>query len=213
MTVRVKICGINSAAAFDAAVGAGADWVGFVFFARSPRVVSAEQAAALSARRPGGPPRVGLFVDPTEAEIEAVLRVLPLDILQLYVPAARAAALGQHFGLPVWRAVGVATRDDLPRVAEGEDALLLDARPPRGATRPGGNAMAFDWSMLRGWTAPSPWVLAGGLTPENVAAAVATSGAGAVDVSSGVERAPGEKDPALIELFIKKARLKQVSAA
>ena len=199
---RVKICGINSEAAFDAAVAAGADWLGFVFFPPSPRAISAERAAGLSARAPGGPLRVGLFVRPNPAEIAAVLAALPLDILQIHGPAEQARAVRARFGKPVWRAVGIASAADLPAAADGADALLLDASPPRGATRPGGNARPFDWTLLRGWRPPAPWLLAGGLTPETVAAAIAATGASAVDVSSGVERRPGEKDPALIRAFI-----------
>ncbi len=199
---RVKICGINSEAAFDAAVAAGADWLGFVFFLPSPRAISAERAAGLSARAPGGPLRVGLFVRPNPAEIAAVLAALPLDILQIHGPAEQARAVRARFGKPVWRAVGIASAADLPVAADGADALLLDASPPRGGTRPGGNARPFDWTLLRGWRPPAPWLLAGGLTPETVAAAIAATGASAVDVSSGVERRPGEKDPALIRAFI-----------
>ena len=205
-TARVKICGINSEAAFDAAVAAGADWLGFVFFPPSPRAISAERAAELSARAPGGALRVGLFVNPSFAEIAAVLAVFPLDILQIHGAAEAARAIRARFGKPVWRAVGIASAADLPADAEDADALLLDASPPRGATRPGGNARSFDWTLLRGWHPPAPWLLAGGLTPENVAAAITATGASAVDVSSGVERRPGEKDPALIRAFIAAAR-------
>jgi phosphoribosylanthranilate isomerase len=208
--VRVKICGVNSSAALDAAVAAGADWIGFVFFPPSPRAVTPEQAASLSARAPafevGGPRRVGLFVGPTEAAVAAVLGALRLDVLQLYAEAERVLALRARFGVPVWRAVGVASAADLPARMDGADALLLDAKSPAAADRPGGNARPFDWPMLVGWTAPGPWVLAGGLTPENVAGAVHATGASAVDVSSGVERAPGIKDTALIRAFIAAAR-------
>jgi phosphoribosylanthranilate isomerase len=206
MSGRVKVCGINSEAAFDEAVAAGADWIGFVFFLPSPRFVTPARAAALSARHAGGPPRVGLFVDPSEAEIAAVLAALPLDILQLYAAPERAALLGRRFERPVWRAVGVAARADLPLDVNGEAALLIEAKAPPEATRPGGNALRFDWSLLGGWQAPGPWVLAGGLDPENVGAAIAVSGACAVDVSSGVESAPGVKDPARIRAFIAAAR-------
>jgi phosphoribosylanthranilate isomerase len=201
MTVQVKICGINDAPSFDTAVAAGADWVGFNFFPPSPRYVTPARAAELSARSPGGPRRVGLFVDPAPDAIAAALDALPLDTLQLY-GAVDIAALHARFGLPIWRAVGVATAADLPAAADGVDRLLVEAKPPPGATRPGGNAARFDWSLLRGWRAPAPWILAGGLTPNNVAAAIGISGAPAVDVSSGVERAPGVKDPALIRAFI-----------
>lgn len=204
--VRVKICGINDPVAFDTAIDAGADWVGFNFFPPSPRYVTPVQAAALAARSPGGPVRVGLFVDPTPEMIEAVLNVVRLDVLQLYGVADRVAPLRARFGLPVWRAVGVDTAADLPALSGGADALLLEAKPPPDATRPGGNAARFDWSLLRGWNPPAPWLLAGGLTPDNVAGAIRATGATAVDVSSGVERARGVKDPALIRAFIANAR-------
>lgn len=203
--MQVKICGLRDAEAFDAAVAAGADYVGFNFFPPSPRVVAPAVAAALAARHPDGPKRVGLFVKPSEEEIAAVLGVVALDILQLYVPADRAMALRARFGLPVWRAVGVSVAADLPDSA-AEDGLLVEAKAPAGATRPGGNAVSFDWRILAGWRAPVPWMLAGGLAPGNVAEAIRVSGAPAVDVSSGVERAPGVKDPALIRQFIAAAR-------
>jgi phosphoribosylanthranilate isomerase len=201
----VKICGVSDAAAFDAAVGAGADFVGFVFFPRSPRYVMPAQAAALSARHAGGPARVGLFVDPSDDEISAALAEVALNALQIYSPAERTTELRTRFNLPVWRAVGVTTRADLPREARA-DQLLIEPRPPADATRPGGNAIALDWSLLNGWTAPAPWLLGGGLTPANVAAAIRATGAPGVDVSSGVERAPGVKDPTLIRAFIAAAR-------
>jgi phosphoribosylanthranilate isomerase len=205
MRVRVKICGLNSEAAFDAAVEAGADWVGFVFFPPSPRFVSPARAAALSARAAGGPPRVGLFVRPDEADIAAVLAELPLDVVQIY-GSVDAARLRARFGIQVWRAIGVAHGSDLPRGMAAADALLLDAKPPGDATRPGGNAVAFDWHALAGWKAPGPWLLAGGLTVANVAAAVRVAGASAVDVSSGVETTPGQKDPETIRAFVRAAR-------
>jgi phosphoribosylanthranilate isomerase len=204
--IRVKICGLNSAEAFDTAVEAGADCVGFVFFPRSPRAVTPAQAAALSARHPGGPRRVGLFVEPDEDDIAAALAALKLDALQLYVPPARAAELRARFGVPVWRAVPVVARTDLPASAEGADAFLVEPKPAPDATQPGGNATALDWSVLAGWQAPLPWWLAGGLTPENVAEAIRLSGATAVDVSSGVESQRGVKDPARIRAFIAAAR-------
>ena len=203
---RVKICGLTSAAAFDAVVEAGADWLAFNFFPRSPRFVTAAEAAALSARHVGGPLRVGLFVSPSEDDIARVLDAVALDILQLYAPEADTAALKARFGLPVWRAVGVSARTDLPDAPGIADALLIEAKPPKDATRPGGNATSFDWSLTQGWASPCPWLLAGGLTPENVAEAIRISGATAVDVSSGVESAPGVKDPARIRAFIRAAR-------
>ena len=203
--MRVKICGINDPASFDAAVSSAADWIGFVFFARSPRAVTPAQARVLDRRHAGGPLRVGLFVDPTEAEVDAALDAVSLDVLQLYATADRVEALRELFGIPVWHAVGVSDRADLPR-STGADGLVIESKPPPGSTRPGGNASALDWSLLAGWHAPVPWLMAGGLTPENVAEAIAASGAGAVDVSSGVEIAPGVKDAARIAAFIGAAR-------
>ena len=201
---KVKICGVNTPEALAAA--AGADWVGLVFFPRSPRFVTPEQAAAISATLPGGPARVGLFVDPADDAVQAALDRVPLAALQIYAPAERAAALRTRFGLPVWHAVGIGTPADLPEHATGVDALMLDAKPPVGATRPGGNAAGFDWSMLQAWTPPLPWLLAGGLTPANVAGAIRLSHAPAVDVSSGVETAPGVKSADLIRAFITAAK-------
>jgi phosphoribosylanthranilate isomerase len=206
VTVRVKICGLNDPVAVDTAVEAGADWLGFVFFPPSPRYVTPARAAALSARVQGGPPRVGLFVDPTEDAIAAVLAEVKLDILQLYGALENLPALRARFALPVWRARGLASRADLPGDAGGADALLLEAKPPPDATRPGGNAVSFDWSILAGWQAPAPWLLAGGLTPDNVAEAIRVTGATAVDVSSGVESSRGVKDQALIRAFIANAK-------
>jgi phosphoribosylanthranilate isomerase len=203
--MRIKICGINDPVAFDTAVDAGAEWVGFVFFPPSPRFVTPDQAAALSARRHGGPLRVGLFVDPTETQIADVIATLHLDILQVY-GTVDAASLRARFGVPVWRAVGIGGAADLPVGVEGGDALLIEAKAAPDAGRPGGNARSFDWSLLRGWQAPGPWLLAGGLTPANVGSAIRVTGATGVDVSSGVERRRGEKDPELIRSFIAAAR-------
>ncbi len=204
--MRVKICGINTQDALDAAVEAGADYIGFVFFDRSPRHLAPAEAAALSARGPTGPLRVGLFVDPTDSAIDATLAALPLDILQIYAPPPRAAAIRARFGLPVWRSVALSPDTPLPAATEGADALLIEPKPPAGATRPGGNAVAIDAARLAGWRPAFPWLLAGGLRPDTVAQAIRDSGARAVDVSSGVETAPGVKSPALIRAFIKAAR-------
>jgi len=205
VSVRVKICGLNSEPAFDAAIDAGADWVGFVFFPPSPRYVTPVRAAALSARTEGGPLRVGLFVEPTEAAIAGVLAGVRLDIIQVY-GSIDPAVFRKHFGVQVWRAIGVSGVADLPAALDGADALLLDAKSSKNATRPGGNAQSFDWTVLHGWAAPGPWLLAGGLTPNNVAEAIRTTGASAVDVSSGVETTPGVKDPVLIRQFIEAVR-------
>lgn len=202
---RVKICGINDAVAFDTTIEAGADWIGFNFFPQSPRYLTPQQAAALSARSPGGPPRVGLFVNPAPEAIAGALDAVQLDALQIY-GVLDLAALRARFGLPIWRPVAIESERDLPASADCADRLLLEAKAPAGATRPGGNAVSFDWSLLRGWAAPAPWILAGGLTVANVVEAVRITGAPAVDVSSGVERARGVKDPALIRAFVASAR-------
>ncbi len=207
----VKICGVNSPVALDAAVAAGADMLGFVFFPPSPRALTPADAAALSAFDTGGAERVGLFVDPTDAEIEAVLAALPLDVIQLHGSETpeRCAAVRARFGLPVMKALGVASPSDLDALAgyaPAVDRFLLDAKPPAGAELPGGNAAAFDWSLVSGRAVPRPWLLAGGLTPDNVARALAESGAPGVDVSSGVEKARGVKDPALVNAFVAAAK-------
>ncbi len=199
---QVKICGLTTPEAYEAAQDA--DYVGFVFFPPSPRFIAPAAARAIAIH--ASPITVGLFVDPTDAAVADVLAVCALDVLQVVASAARAAALRARFGRPVWRPVGIESAADLPTALDGADALLLDAKPPAGATRPGGNAAPFDWSVLHGWAAPGPWLLAGGLTPGNVAAAIAATGAHAVDVSSGVERAPGLKDPALVTAFIQAVR-------
>jgi phosphoribosylanthranilate isomerase len=209
--IRVKICGLAEPGGVAAALEAGADALGFVFFARSPRVVAPERAAALSAPAAGVARRVGLFVDAPDDLIASVLAACTLDALQLHgaEPPARVAEIRARFGLPVIKALGIAAAEDLAaaRVYAGAaDALLLDARPPPGADRPGGHARAFDWSLVAGIRFPVPWLLAGGLTPENVAQALAATGAPGVDVSSGVESSPGVKDPAKVLAFVAAAR-------
>ncbi len=212
MAVKAKICGLGSAEAVDAAVEAGADLVGFVFYPPSPRAVSAATAATLVARVPQRVARVGLFVDPEDAAIAAVLAEAPLTMLQLHghETPERVAAVRARFGLPVIKAVAIEGEADLAaavRAAAVADWLLFDARPPKTADAlPGGNARAFDWRLLAGRRFACPWLLAGGLTPENVAEALRITGAGAVDVSSGVERARGVKDPALIRAFLAAVR-------
>ena len=206
--VRVKICGIRTEAALHAAVENGADWIGLVFHPPSPRHVGVRDAATLVRRLRNRIPAVGLFVDPDEDSVAAVLAEVPLDILQLYAPADRALSLRQRFGLPVWQALGVSRRADLP-TDTALDGLVIEARPPPGSDRPGGNGVRLDWSILEGWVAPTPWLLAGGLTPDNVGAAIRIGGAAAVDVSSGVERVVGEKDPELIRAFVTAARAPQ----
>lgn len=205
----VKICGINSPEAYGAALAGGADYTGFVFFPASPRFVTADQAAAIRASTTAGPPAVGLFVKPELEAIAATLATMPLDILQIYGTPDLARAIRARFGLPVWLARGIATAAELAQAeaaAEGLDGLLIESKPPPGATRPGGNAAALDWAILRGWQPRLPWLLAGGLTPDNVGEAIAVSGAPGVDVSSGVESAPGVKDVLRISKFISASR-------
>ena len=207
MPVEVKVCGINAPAAFDAAAESGADWIGFVFAPGSPRAVTPGEAARLSGRLRGGPGRVGLFVEPDDDDLARVLDAVTLDAVQLYTTPERGASVRARFGVPVWLAVGVVDAESLPRAAPpGVDRLLLDAKPHAGAALPGGNARAFDWTMLRRWNAPLPWLLAGGLTAALVADAIRISGALGVDVSSGVESARGVKDPALIRAFVAAVR-------
>lgn len=211
MAVEVKICGIRDAEGMDAAVGAGADLIGFVFFPPSPRAVTPTEAGALSARHHGGPVRVGLFVDPTDADIAAALAGVPLGLIQLHGEETpeRAAAIRARFGLPVMKALGIAEEADFAPVAAFApvvDRFLFDARPPPGGPLPGGNAQAFEWRLMAGRAIPRPWLLAGGLTPGNVAEAIRTAGAPGVDVSSGVERSRGVKDAALVRAFVAAAK-------
>ncbi len=202
----MKICGINDPASFDAAREAGADWIGFVFFPPSPRYVTPKQAYQLSARAASGPPRVGLFVKPTEAEILRTLDVVELDILQLYGAGERIGTIRAHFGGEIWHAAGVREAADLPSQAMGADRLVIEAKPPADANRPGGNAVSFDWAITKPWAPPCPWILAGGLDADNVSTAIRLSGACAVDVSSGVETSSGIKSPERIRAFIRATR-------
>ncbi len=204
--VGVKICGLADAAGFDAAVRHGADWLGFVFFAASSRAVDPARAAELSARHPGGPGRIGLFVQASDDAIGRCLDRVRLDGLQLYDTAERACAIGARFGLPVWLACAVSVAADLPGHVPGVDRLLVEARAPPQAGRPGGNGTALDWSLLRDWQAPLPWLLAGGLDAGNGGRASACSGAAAVDGASGGESSPGVKDPARVAAFIHAAK-------
>lgn len=207
----VKICGIKDAGAIHACADSGADLLGFVFFPPSPRAVTPAQAGALLAGLRGGPLCVGLFVDADDAQLAETLAAVPLDILQLHggETPARCAAIRARFGLPVMKAIGIATRADLDVLADYApvvDRFLLDAKPAPDAALPGGNAHPFEWSLLAGVTVPRPWLLAGGLTPRNVPGAIRAAGAPGVDVSSGVERQRGVKDPALIRAFVSAVR-------
>ena len=207
---QVKICGLSQPEHVAAAVEAGARYLGFVFFPKSPRAVSPEQAAALMGDIPPGIARVGLFVDPDDALLKATLAAAPLDMIQLHgtESPARVGEIKALTGLPVMKAVGVAGPEDLEALWDyglAADMLLVDAKAPKGADLPGGNGLAFDWRLLTGRKWLKPWLLAGGLTPENVAEAIRLTGAPGVDVSSGVETAPGQKDSALIRDFIRAA--------
>jgi phosphoribosylanthranilate isomerase len=206
MPAQVKICGLTRPQDMAAVAAAGAAFAGLNFFAKSPRFVTPAQARALSLAAPVGLARVGLFVDAGDDLIDAVLAEAPLDMLQLHghEPPERVRALRARHSLPVIKVVGIAGPEDLAaltvygRVA---DLLLVDAKPPRDAVLPGGNGLRFDWRLIAGRRWPVPWMLAGGLTPENVAEAIALTGAPAVDVASGVESAPGVKDADRIAAF------------
>ena len=208
MDTRVKICGLRRPEDVAAAAQAGAVYGGFVFFPKSPRNVSVEEARALAVEAPVGLAKVALLVDAEDALIDAVTGAVPLDMLQLHGKESpeRVGEIRRRTGLPVMKAIGVAGPEDLSAIdiyAQVADQLLIDAKAPKGADLPGGNGLSFDWRLLAGrkyWT--RPWMLAGGLTPANVAEAVRLTGARQVDVSSGVERAPGDKDAALIADFV-----------
>ena len=206
MSISVKFCGLSQPADIAAAAEAGARYVGFVFFPKSPRAVSMTQARDLALAVPVGVAKVGLVVDPEDAFLEQLLAEVPLDILQLHghEAPARVAEIRARAGLPVMKAIGIAEADDLGQIADYaavSDQLLIDAKPPKNADLPGGNGLSFDWRLLAGRRWPVPWMLAGGLTPDNVRLAVQMTGAQQVDVSSGVESRAGVKDPTLIHAF------------
>jgi phosphoribosylanthranilate isomerase len=205
--VRVKICGLRSAQDIRAVARAGAAYAGFVFFDKSPRHLTLPAARALALLAPPGLAKVALTVDADDAALDALVEAVPIDMLQLHghETPERVAAVRARYGLPVMKAVGIADEGDLAGLMDhalAADQLLIDAKPPKGAALPGGNGLAFDWRLVarRRWLCP--WMLAGGLTPANVAEAVRLTGARQVDVSSGVESAPGVKDPARIAAFV-----------
>jgi phosphoribosylanthranilate isomerase len=211
MSIAVKICGITSAEAADAAIAAGAAYGGLVFHPGSPRFVMPEAARALAERLRGRLKIAALVADMDDGELESAVRAARPDFLQLHgkESAGRVAGIRARFGLPVIKALPLAEAADLAAVPAYEavaDILLFDARPPRDAAYPGGHGAAFDWKILAGRAFARPWFLAGGLSPENVARAIALSGAKLVDVSSGVETAPGIKSPARIAAFVAAAR-------
>jgi phosphoribosylanthranilate isomerase len=212
MSIAAKICGLSSEVAVTAAVEGGAAYLGFVFYPPSPRAVSPARAAALIAAVPSGVQRVGLFVDADDALIRAVLAEAAIDILQFHGAESpdRIADVKVRFHRPVMKAIAVAAPEDVlaaGRYDDVADMLLFDAKPPSLIDAlPGGNGLAFDWRLIAGHKWRRPWMLSGGLTAELLPEAVHISGASAVDVSSGVERRPGDKDPDKIREFLRVAR-------
>jgi phosphoribosylanthranilate isomerase len=208
--IRVKICGLRTTADVAAVAASGAAYAGFVFFAKSPRNLTIAQARDLALAAPPGLAKVALVVNADDATLDAITEAMPLDMLQLHGHESpdRVAEIRTRYGLPVMKAVGVADEGDLAAVFDYSlvaDQLLIDAKPPKNADLPGGNGLSFDWRLVaqRRWL--RPWMLAGGLKPENVAQAIRLTNARQVDVSSGVESAPGVKDPARIAAFVKAA--------
>lgn len=212
MAPAVKICGLRTAEGVEAASAAGARYLGFVFFPKSPRFVTPDDVFAIAPLAPPGVVKVALAVDPDDALLDRIA-ALPIDMLQLHgaETPVRAREARARTGLPVMKALGLSGAEDLLILDEWDstegaaDQLLIDAKPPAGGALPGGNGLAFDWRLVAGRRWRKPWMLAGGLTPFNVAEAMRLTGARQVDVSSGVERAPGEKDAALIRAFVKAA--------
>lgn len=209
--IRVKICGLRTVADVKAVAVAGAAYMGLVFFAKSPRNLTLAQARELALAAPVGLAKVALVVNADDAGLDALTEALPLDMLQLHgnETPERVAEIRARYGLPVMKAVGVADEGDLTALFDYSlvaDQLLIDAKPPKGAALPGGNGLSFDWRLVaqRRWL--RPWMLAGGLSPENVAEAIRLTNARQVDVSSGVESAPGVKDAARIAAFVEAAQ-------
>ncbi len=211
MSLLVKICGLSTRETLDAALAAGADMVGFVFFPPSPRHLSLESARELGRQAAGRAIKVANTVDADDATFANIVETLQPDLLQLHgrESVARLRDIKQRFGLPVMKAMAIETASDLeilPGYAAVADRILFDARAPKDATRPGGLGAVFDWQILEGLALELPFMVSGGLTADNIAEAVRVTRASGVDVSSGVERAPGVKDPLMIERFIRAAR-------
>ena len=211
MSLDVKICGIRTPEALDAAVAGGARYIGLNFYPPSPRSVGPVEAAALARLIPTGVRAVGLFVEPDDEFLDSILGQVPLDMIQLHgdETPGRVAEIKRSVSTPVMKAIRIAVSDDLDPVPDYEavvDMLLFDAKPPPKVTAlPGGNGVPFDWTLLAGRTWARPWMLSGGLTLDNLAESVRTTGATAVDVASGVESRPGHKDPVLIADFLDRA--------
>jgi phosphoribosylanthranilate isomerase len=211
MATKVKICGLKTDAALEAALAGGADYVGLVFFPPSPRNVSTAAAAELAAKARGRATVIALMVDPDDALIYAVTAAVAPDIIQLHGEETpeRLIEIRRRWGTPVMKAIKVETAEDARgalRYQGAADLILYDARAPADATRPGGNGEPFDWRALLSVKDRMPYMLSGGLTPANVAEAIRATGAAIVDVSSGVESSPGEKDPELIRRFLRAAK-------
>ncbi|MGB0569217.1 MAG: phosphoribosylanthranilate isomerase [Paracoccaceae bacterium] len=209
--VSVKICGLATVDDVRACADAGANYMGLVFFEKSPRNIIIPAARELALAAPLGLAKVALVVNPSDAELDAITATVPLDMLQLHgrETPERVAEVKARYGLPVMKAVGIADGDDLPKLESYfgvADQILVDAKPPKGGELPGGNGLSFDWRLIAGRRWPCPWMLAGGLTPENVAEAVKMTGTKQVDVSSGVEDAPGQKNAELIQKFVQSSR-------
>ena len=210
MKVRAKLCGLTTQDDIDAAATAGAAYMGLVFFEKSPRNVAIETARSLALHAPVGLAKVALVVNADDAALDCITASVPLDMLQLHGVESpeRVAAVKARYGLPVMKALGIASGDDVARAqlyAGVADQLLLDAKPGEGDALPGGNGLSFDWRLLEGESWSVPWMLAGGLTPDNVAEAVHCCAARQVDVSSGIETAPGQKSAELMAKFVSEA--------
>lgn len=210
--IRVKICGLKTTADVAAVAASGAAYAGFVFFAKSPRNLTIPAARELALAAPVSLAKVALVVDADDAFLDAITEAMPLDMLQLHGHESpdRVAEVRARYGLPVMKAVGVADEGDLAAVFDYSlvaDQILVDAKPPKNADLPGGNGLSFDWRLVaqRRWL--RPWMLAGGLTPDNVAEAIRLTNVRQVDVSSGVESAPGVKDAGRITAFVKAAQM------
>jgi len=211
--IRVKICGLREPGDVAAAVSAGAGYLGFNFVKISPRFVPIKTAQTLMSSVPAGVARVALVVNATNNELDGIVESAGFDMLQLHGAETpdRVIQIRERYGLPVMKALGVRDENDLPALQEYgrvADQLLVDAKPPKNATLPGGNGLAFDWRLVAGRRWPVPWMLAGGLTSENVAEAIRLTGARQVDTASGVETAPGKKGASLIEAFVNAAQVR-----
>lgn len=207
MSVRVKVCGLTTRETVLAAAGAGAAYVGFNFFPKSPRFAALSLARDLALEVPPGVAKVGLTVDADDTTLDEITQTVPLDMIQLHGSETpeRVAEVRARYGLPVMKALGIATAEDADPIdlySDVADQLLIDAKPPPDGDLPGGNGLTFDWRLISNRRWALPWMLAGGLTADNVAEAVALTGARQVDLSSGVETAPGVKDPDLIRAFM-----------